>query len=516
MPSASRPLRVLPVLTAAVLLASGCTTGPVAGPGIVHGDGGGAVTTDATMPPLSAPQEDLHYTDCAEKLAASYEVPAPRGVHLECGAFTSPVDPADADSDELTIAVVRARVDATPADAAPLVVTTGTDLPSSRLALNLGAADQDLLAKHPLVLVDRRGIGRSGRIDCLSKEQRAIIAADGAAGTRDVSARATALSTSTRVGADMCNDALSPDQLRFANTDAAADLERLRTHWKVDRLALAGIGSGSSVVLAYAGAHPAQVGRLILDSPVGLNVAATQAAATRAAGVQNSLAVFARRCADLGCALGPDAVGTLNRLIGAGASGSLPGLSDTSILTAITTTLALGDTEPAGLKRLADAITDADKGQSAGLTALVRDAQPLRDSDGQILARCNDMAGRPGIEEIGDLARKWSADAPLTATTAALDLARCDGWGVADPAAAPTAFEVSPLILLGQNDPINGLKAAEGLAPLLLTAGAGGTTVSWDGLGYSVLARSDCAAQLAAEYLGDQRLTGPAERACPA
>ncbi|MFT3662578.1 MAG: alpha/beta hydrolase [Gordonia sp. (in: high G+C Gram-positive bacteria)] len=399
----------------------------------------------------------------------------------------------------------------------PLLLTTGIDMPTSRLALTLGGeATRELLAEHPIVAVDHRGLGDSGTVDCLTRAQRGILADDAAAKSRDVTARATTLAAAARLGADICNDTLSPHQLAFSAADAAEDLEELRTRWEVDRLALVGVGSGTSVAMAYLSEHSDHVGRLILDSPTGVNVQASQAAATRAAGLQNTLVTFADRCAGLGCPLGEDGVATLSRVVSAGAAGSLPGLSDTSILSAVTTALAVGDTDPAGLKRLAQAIVDADKGNVAALTALARAAAPLRESDGQQVTRCTDMVGRPGLGEVPKLARRWAEDAPMTANSAALSLARCDGWGVADPVSAPSSFPIYPLVLLGQNDPINGLKAAEALAPLLITASAEAVSASWDGLGYSVLSRSDCAAALAVEYLGPEKLSGPAERACPA
>lgn len=510
--------RLFAILAAAALLVTGCTAGPEPGPKVVHGEGGaGDDEPDNRLPTLQAPQRDLNYSACGPRLADVYDVPAPSGVTLDCASFEVPIDPADPDSDPLTVTAVRATVAETPDDAVPLVLTTGTDLPSSRLAMTFGSDTiEPLLAKHPVVAIDRRGIGRSAALDCLTREQRETIADDGAGRNRDVAARTSELGETARKGADICNDTLAPDQLQFANADAAADLEQLRNRWQVDRLGLVGVGSGSSVALAYQAAHPDNVGRLILDSPVGLNAQATQAAAARAAGVQNSLATFAERCANAGCSLGANATATLNRVIAAGAGGSLPGLSDTTILTAITTALALGDTDPDGLKELADAITAADRGQTGPMNALVRAGEDLRDTDGQQVSRCNDLVGRPGLDEVPALAQTWGEDAPMTANTAALSLARCDGWGVADPAPAPTAFPVGPLVLLGQNDPINGLKSAEALAPLLVTTGAEATTVSWDGLGYSVLGRSDCAAQLVVDYLGDEKLPGPAERACPA
>ncbi|MFZ2510705.1 MAG: alpha/beta hydrolase, partial [Gordonia sp. (in: high G+C Gram-positive bacteria)] len=290
---------LLAALAATAVLATGCTVGPDPGPGIVHGDGGTDATTSTTvLPTLSVPARDLNYSECGPELAAAYRTSAPADLRIDCASFTVAIAPGDVNSSDIRVAVVRLRTAKTPADAAPLVLTTGTDVPSSRLALTFEANRlAPLLDAHPIVTVDRRGTGRSAPIDCLTTEQRETIYNDGAAGNSAVSARATALGGETRRGADLCNDTLAPDQLRFANADAAADLESLREYWEADRLGLVGVGSGSSVALAYLGAHPDRVARLVLDSPVGLNEQGTAAAATRAAGVQNSLAAFASRCA---------------------------------------------------------------------------------------------------------------------------------------------------------------------------------------------------------------------------
>src|SRR5690606_31669466 len=109
--------------------------------------------------------------------------------------------------------------------------------------------------------------------------------------------------TAARAAADLCTETLSPDQLAYSVDAAARDLDGLRDRWGVDRLGLIGVGDGSSVALRYAAAHPDQVGRLVLDSPVGYNVAARESAAARARGVQKSLTTFAQRCANAACAL---------------------------------------------------------------------------------------------------------------------------------------------------------------------------------------------------------------------
>lgn len=502
---------------AALLVLTGCTAGPDPGPQVVRGDDGGGETGGSpTLPELSAPKNDLNYGSCGDELE-SYDAPTPKGLELACADFDSPIDPASPNGSTITVGVVRATLPDTPDDAAPLVLTTGDDLPSSRLLLSLNVdAVRELLVRHPIVAVDRRGIGLSSPIDCLTKSQRSVIAEDGAGDGRKLNDRVMALAQAARGAADMCNDTLSPDQLHYDAVAAAADLEQLRSRWSVDRIGIWSVGSGSSVALAYAAAHPKQLGRLILDSPVGYNVAAPQAASARAEGLQNSLAAFAARCSAVGCALGGgDPTAAVQRVISAAGRGSLPGLSDTAVLSAVTTALALGDGSPDALRKLGDALVDADRGQTAALRELATQAQPLRISDGQLVSQCNDIVGKPGLDSLPSLASDWEQDAPMTAVTQALDLGRCDGWGTAESGAAPTSFLVDPLILINTNDPVNGAKAVETLSPLLVAAGADPAAVGWDGIGLSVMRSSDCAAQVADEYLGDRPLAGQKQRACP-
>ena len=52
-----------------------------------------------------------------------------------------------------------------------------------------------------------------------------------------------------------------------------------------------------------------------MDSPVGYNVSAKEVAASRARGLQESLATFIRRCAGAGCALGANGAAVVGRLM---------------------------------------------------------------------------------------------------------------------------------------------------------------------------------------------------------
>ena len=69
--------------------------------------------------------------------------------------------------------MVRARSGQTPKDAGPLVFTTGSDIASStQLPVWLSRAGADVLKSHPIVAIDRRGIGMSSPIDCRDRLDR--------------------------------------------------------------------------------------------------------------------------------------------------------------------------------------------------------------------------------------------------------------------------------------------------------------------------------------------------------
>ncbi|MFC3244431.1 alpha/beta hydrolase [Gordonia humi] len=206
----------------------------------------------------------------------------------------------------------------------------------------------------------------------------------------------------------------------------------------------------------------------------------------------------------------------MRRVVDAGASGDLAGLSDKQVLDAVTTAIAVDDMSPDGIKRLGAAIDDADHGDLAGLRGYVATAESLRGTDGRLVGRCNDLRGRPGLDELSGLVKDWSGDAPTTAVTTALDLADCDGWGATDAPGAPDELAVNPLVMVGANDPFNGRDVVDQLTSTLMATKAVPTTVSWDGLGFSVLAHSGCAADVVAEYLRPEPLRTPAARACPA
>ncbi|MEE4022888.1 alpha/beta hydrolase [Gordonia sp. PKS22-38] len=516
---------VLSVAAATVTIVgvSSCAVGPDPGPDVVTGGDGAAEaptssSAPAGPPPIQAPRNELDWTDCARESAGRWGIDAPGGVSVECAELSVPVNPYRPTGDTLTVALTRARVEATPADAPPLVLTSGSDVPSSRTLMMLATSPgRSVLARHPVVAVDRRGSAASSEIDCMTRFERAAMLSNGLAeGPASQEQRVDRLARAASSASDGCTETLDPHQLDFGEAFAAADIEALRIAWGVDQLALVGVGEGSDVVLAYAGNFSGRAGRIILDTPTPFGANARDRAALRATGVQAALRTFAQRCNATGsCPLGADGTARIAGVLAKGRAGDLGGLSDTEALSAITTSLALATDRPESVTELAAAIAAADRGDVGALTRLADRAATLRITDGQLVSRCNDVSGPVGQNEIPGLIDSWSRQNPLTGADSALSLMRCNAWASSTPVNPPSALPVDPLLLDGANDPINGGGGAEALGGLFIKAGTTPTRVTWNGLGYSVLARSACAAEIVAQYLGDEPLGEPTDRGCP-
>src|ERR1700722_9022436 len=220
----------------------------------------------------------------------------------------------DGTAGTLSIGVMRARSAQTPGDAGPLVFTTGSDLPSSlQLAVWLARAGADVLQKHPIVAIDRRGMGSSSPADRADQFDRQEIhdQAQFQAGNDPVANLADIVQNATTG----CTDTIAPGDSAYDNTHAATDIERLRSTWDVPALALIGIGNGAQVALSYASAHPDRVARLVLDSPVALGVGAEAAAEQKVKGQEAALDAFAAQCAAVNCPLGPDPKGAVSSML---------------------------------------------------------------------------------------------------------------------------------------------------------------------------------------------------------
>ena len=265
-------------------------------------------------PAIEAPKNDLSWRNCTSQVFSDSAIQPLPGVTLDCATYDADLDSINGATGSVSIGVVRARSVQTPEDAGPLVMTTGSDLPTSvQLPVWLSRAGADVLKTHPIVAVDRRGMGMSSAIDCrdLFDRQEMLDQAQFQSGDDPVAN----LGAITMTATTSCTDTIAPGDSAYDNAHAAEDIERLRSTWDVPSIALLGIGNGAQVALAYAGSHPGKVARLVLDSPLPLGIAAEAATEQRVKGEQTALDAFASQCAATNCPLGPDPKGAVDALL---------------------------------------------------------------------------------------------------------------------------------------------------------------------------------------------------------
>jgi pimeloyl-ACP methyl ester carboxylesterase len=522
----SRQITSATILVAAAFSVStmlaGCVPGLAADPRFATNSGArpqGAATMKpppSGPPPIAAPKNDLSWHDCTSRVFGDAGVAAAPSVQLDCANYDADLDPVNGGSGTVSIGVVRARSNQTPKDAGPLVFTTGSDLPSStQLPVWLSRAGADVLQTHPIVAVDRRGIGMSSPIDCRNHLDRQEMRdqAQFANGDDPVANLSDVSNTATT----NCTDAIAPGDGAYDNAHAASDIERLRSLWDVPAVALVGIGNGAQVALAYAASRPDKVARLILDSPVALGVNAEAAAEQQVKGQQAALDAFAAQCVAVNCALGPDPKGAVSALLADARAGKGPGgASVAEVVNAITVALGF----PSGGRvnattSLANALATARSGDTNQLNNLINHADATRDTDGQFVNSCSDAINRPTPDRVRELVVAWGKLYPQFGTVAALNLIKCVHWPSGSPPPAPKDLKVDVVLLGVQNDPIVGSEGVAATAATIINANAASKRVMWQGIGHGASIYSPCAVPPLIGYLSSGKPPGT-DTYCPA
>ncbi len=501
---------------------AGCAPGLAANPRYATDSGahpqGQPDTTppQAGPPPLEAPKNDLSWRDCTSRVFSDAAVAPINGVTLQCATYEADLDPISGAAGSISIGVVKAQTPATPSNTGPLVMTTGTDLPSSvQLPAWLSRNGIDVLKTNPIVAVDRRGIGTSGALDCRDyfDRQEMLEQAQFQSGNDAVANLSAIVQTATT----SCTDTIAPGDSAYDNAHAAEDIERLRSTWDVPTIALLGVGNGAQVALAYAGSHPNKLARLVLDSPLPLGIAAEAAAEQKVKGQQAALDAFAIQCAATACPLGPDAKGAVNDMLEAARAGRGPGGVSVAVLTdAITTALAfpVGD-RVASTNGLATALAAARGGDTSALNGLIARAEADRLTDGQFVNSCSDSLNRPTPDRVRELLVAWPKLYPQFGAVGALNLANCLSWPSSTQPKDPKDLKV-PVLLLGvQNDPIVGNEGVAAVAATIINSGATNRRVMWQGVGHGASIYTPCATTPVVNYLATGKLP-ETDTYCPA
>ncbi|MEV0077182.1 alpha/beta hydrolase [Nocardia neocaledoniensis] len=510
-------------VTAATLsiMLAGCGAGPSDRPVVaVERPGAGGAQTEAPAAPelakAEAPKTDLAWKDCTASTLGSLDLgPGPAGLVLECADFSTPIDTAGTVLGTFRAGALRARLPQTPADAAPLVLTSGADRSSAATLAGLAVGPNSaLLAAQPIVAVDRRGIGASQPIDCIPAQLRAVMTDLGqfGVGSKDQVGAVAGYSQDATIA---CRDFLQPYEGTFDAPHAADDIEQLRKQWQVDKINLVGTGNGGKVALSYARRYGDHVARLVLDSPEPVGADATTMAEAAVTGAEAALTAFAQRCKAAACALGADPRATVTGLMTKASAGELGDISAADLSTALTGFLSSprGD-QATRVTALADILAAADRGDRAPLAALVTRESAAIASDGEFVNRCTDSQQPPTPDKARELADTWAGKYPVFGRTAAIELMVCSAWPVSTAPPLPSELDLPVLVFAGAADPVVG-SAAGSVTGALGSAGARHATMTWQGWGHPVIAHSGCAQKAVTDYLAEAKL--PADGgACPA
>ncbi|MFV8316298.1 alpha/beta fold hydrolase [Mycobacterium sp. 23] len=516
-----RHLTSATILLAATTVLAGCIPVFGADPRFATDSGArpqGAATTKpppSGPPPIAAPKNDLSWRDCTSKVNADAGVPGAPGVKLDCATFDADLDPVNGGSGSVSIGVVRAKSAKTPKDAGPLVFTTGSDIASStQLPVWLSRAGADVLDSHPIVAIDRRGLGMSSPIDCRDRLDRDNMRDQAQFQTGDDPV--ANLSEISNTATTNCTDAIAPGDSAYDNTHAASDIERLRNLWDVPAVALVGIGNGAQLALTYAGSRPDKVARLIVDSPVAIGASAEAAAEQQVKGEQAALDAFAAQCVAVNCALGPDPKGAVSALLSDAKTSKGVRASVASIANAISTALGFptGDRVNTTVS-LANALAAARSGDENQLNNLINRAESIRDSDGQFVNGCSDAVNRPTPDRVRELVVAWGKLYPQFGAVAALNLVKCVHWPSGSTPQAPKELKIDVLLLGVQNDPIAGNEGVAATAATVINANAASKRVMWQGIGHGASIYSSCAVPPLVGYLDSGKLPGT-DTYCPA
>lgn len=424
---------------------------------------------------------------------------------VRCATLTVPTSYPEPQRGSVALRVAEARAQATPADAPPLLVMPGD--PGARgeaqIADIAASLPADIRSHYAIVAMDPRGTGQSTGIDCISASTaRAVL---GMAADPSSTQGASQLASITRQLTFDCGDAVGPALTKINSTNAADDVDSLRSALRVDKLTVVAAGGGATIGAVYADRYPGRITAMVLDSPADPLAGLGQRAAAIATAAQTLLGDFASACptASDGCPLGADPAATIASIVHRFAtSGTDSGpwvMTGGSVLYALIRLLP----DPASWPALAAALAQFGSGDAGPLADLLTSALGGADLTaqltGDLLYRCNDSTERPNDSDIDAAVATARAASPLFGPFAVALSALCGSWPAPDePLGRLSGTGAPPIVVVGAtNDPLHPFPAARSVAGQLASA----VLVTWQSGRDGAYPASSCVTGTVGAYL---------------
>lgn len=210
-----------------------------------------------------------------------------------CAIVEVNLDPGAADPDARTLALRIARIPArgrSPEADPVLFIAGGPGQSALDTYPSIARAFRHANLNRDVILVDQRGTGASGLLDCPA-------APDGLTGKNDANPQSLALQASE--AATACLESLDADPRLYTSSVAVRDLEHIREVLGIESWNVYGVSYGTRVALHYARRFPSRTRALVLDAvvppgtPLGPEIAPL---------AQRALSLILTRCkADQAC-----------------------------------------------------------------------------------------------------------------------------------------------------------------------------------------------------------------------
>jgi pimeloyl-ACP methyl ester carboxylesterase len=428
----------------------------------------------------------------------------------------APLNWNDPTSGTIDIALIRARASG-PASKriGSLVFNFGGPGGSGVSALPAFAPDYETLrTRYDLVSFDPRGVGRSAGVKCEDDQQLdAYFQQDE---TPDNAAEQRTFLNSIKQFNNACEKHSGRVLPHVATTDAARDMDLLRTVLGDDKLHYFGISYGTELGAVYAHLFPKNVGRAVFDAVVDPTENPEQSALGQARGFQLALDNYARDCTSksTGCPVGrtpQDVENRISALLKKLDSQPLPGLfprrlTQTAATNGIAQALYSKDFWP----YLTEGLQQAYAGDGEVLM-LLSDAMNGRNENGQysnlvpanVAINCADEKPRYTTADVKARLPQFRAASPVFGDFLAWGMLSCTGWPAAGAADHPdvSAPGAPPIVVIGNTgDPATPYAGAKRMVDAL---GKGvGVELTWKGQGHGAYdSKDECVQSAVNDYL---------------
>ncbi|MGI8692464.1 MAG: alpha/beta hydrolase [Geodermatophilaceae bacterium] len=502
--------------------ASACSTVLAGSP--THSERAPATGRDAATGDLP-PAATTTFSDCTSQFQTivAGRPGSERPLRWECGTMPVPLDYDVVGGTELSIHVVRGRLDSQHDRIGALFVNPGgPGISGTDLALNLSLTMPiDVLERFDLVGFDPRGVNFSSPVECVPDAYKDELY-DAEPYVRDDAEFQVQVDIAETI-AGMCYDRYG-DELGLINTmNTARDMDQLRESLGESRLTYLGYSYGTTLGSAYAELFPENVRALVLDAATDPTLGERAATEAQARGFESAFDAFAAECVATGaCAAGENPQQTVLHVLEDARQSPLPipggdgrTVSVGLVLTGVLSSLYSQEMWPA----LAAAIGLAESGDGTGLVQLA-DSYTGRQADGtysnlleaNLSVNCADSAETFTDVEIRALIEEMRGLYPIFGAPIAANVLSCDRWQAPrHPLPIRNAGGAQPIMVIGTtNDPATPYTGAQAMTGELDS----GFLLTWIGEGHTAYPKTPCITGAVNAYLIDLRV--PTNQNCPA